>query len=129
VSDDLAGWLLEQLAEDERTVQAALKRTRNWKQIDRPWRRVKNGAPEYRAVLAPEETLLAVWDPDRLLAECDAKRRIIAEIVPRMNSEEDWGHSMAGVGEQPPYEDSVALLRLLALPYADCPGYREEWRP
>lgn len=35
-----------------------------------------------------------------------------------------------GVGASDPAErESMALLRLLALPFADRPGYREEWRP
>lgn len=35
-----------------------------------------------------------------LAADLEAKRRIIAEIVPRMNSEEDWAHSMARSGRR-----------------------------
>ncbi|MDR7253693.1 hypothetical protein J2X46_002683 [Nocardioides sp. BE266] len=44
--------------------------------------------------------------PDRVVAECEAKRLIVKR----------WG------GHDP-------IIRLLALPYADHPDYREEWRP
>lgn len=45
----------------------------------------------------------------RVLAECDAKRKILA-----------------GVDGRPP---SLSVVRLLALPYADHPDYRQEWKP
>ena len=56
----------------------------------------------------------------RVLAECEAKRRIVEQAigiaeVSRAASIEDLG------GEQ--------ILRLLALPHADHPDYRKEWRP
>jgi hypothetical protein len=64
---------------------------------------------------------------DRVLAECEAKRRIVeltqgaiyrlADLVA-----DEWG----GGGDTDADED---LLRLLALPYADHPDYREEWAP
>lgn len=68
---------------------------------------------------------IARWNPARVLAECDAKRRIVEEHakldVTRVEALSNWerGHQVA--------LDKV--LRLLALPYADRPRYREEWRP
>lgn len=56
-------------------------------------------------------------DPARVLAECDAKRRII-------------GHE----AQVHRFGDAVArqiidnVLAMLALPWADHPDYREEWR-
>ncbi|MFI2664862.1 DUF6221 family protein [Micromonospora carbonacea] len=50
-------------------------------------------------------------DPDRELAELDAKRRVL-DLYEELN-------------EPHLYE----AIRLLALPHADRPGYREEWRP
>jgi hypothetical protein len=61
------------------------------------------------------------WSPARVVAECEAKRRILlmAEQPPR------WPGPAA-----PPDPDTVqAVLRYLALPYADHPDYRPEWRP
>ena len=47
-------------------------------------------------------------DPERVLAECEAKRRIVERFAPTCN-----GYS--------------ELIAILALPYADHPDYREEW--
>lgn len=49
----------------------------------------------------------------RVLAECDAKRRIVN--LDEMDGGADDGH--------------VHALRCLATIYADHPDYREEWRP
>lgn len=54
--------------------------------------------------------------PARVLAECEAKRRII-----------NWW--MAGREGQPYGHDTMRLLGALALPYADHPDYDEAWRP
>lgn len=56
----------------------------------------------------------ARWWPARVLAECDAKRAMVAELA-RLSSEE--------------HADITRLAKLLVLPYADHPDYREEWRP
>ena len=53
---------------------------------------------------------VARWDPARVLAECDAKRRIIEHC-----GEWVW--------------PDCRVLHLLALPYADHPDYRAEWKP
>ncbi|MBX6358139.1 MAG: hypothetical protein IRZ05_20110 [Micromonosporaceae bacterium] len=59
---------------------------------------------------------IARHDPARVLADVDAKRRIIE----------------AALGEQDHGDFGWAwtqVLALLALPYADRPGYQDEWRP
>jgi hypothetical protein len=63
-------------------------------------------------------------DPARVLAECEAKRR----IVQTMQTAEDQAWQD---GEARPVIEYIAArtLRTLALPYADHPNYREEWRP
>jgi hypothetical protein len=63
--------------------------------------------------------------PVRVLAECDAKRQIVTaswsdmrEVVCDTDITLDtW------------IETQAHTFRLLALPYADHPDYREEWRP
>ena len=55
------------------------------------------------------------WTTQRLLAECDAKRRIIERV-----SDVAWSGS---------YAVRDVVLELLAVPYADHPDYRDEWRP
>lgn len=89
----------------------------------------------------------AVFDHDvsgwreapRVLAECDAKRRVITEHSLLTNPLEakdycrmcvsPYGfaaeHPTPGTGQTFP----CLTLRALALPYADHPDYREEWKP
>ena len=62
--------------------------------------------------------------PARVLAECEAKRAIIDRLR----------HVEAGVllvgGDMTNYRSALLCAsRALALPYADHPDYREEWRP
>lgn len=55
-----------------------------------------------------------VAHPTRVLAECKAKRRIVEyrdEVEPWITSDMD------------------VVLGYLAVPYAEHPDYREEWRP
>lgn len=60
------------------------------------------------------------WHPDRVLAECEAKRRIV----------EDYQHEVrdyrAGYTNVQPGHKT---MKLLALPYADHPDYDQEWKP
>jgi Family of unknown function (DUF6221) len=78
---------------------------------------------------------IARHDPARVLAEVDAKRRIIDDHKqgPRWNDKPDPVICYR-CGDPPGYDygymDSPCpTLRLLALPYADRPDYRDEWRP
>lgn len=72
----------------------------------------------------------ARWDPDRVLAECDAKRRVIElhtdhdvhECVPTMQVWPD-------LDTIPEVPIPCPTLRLLALPYADHPSFEEAWKP
>jgi hypothetical protein len=53
--------------------------------------------------------------PHRVLAECEAKRRIVEVARFADEGPAGWGYR--------------SILRLLALPYADHPDYSPEWRP
>lgn len=66
------------------------------------------------------------WDPARVLAECEAKRRIVeladetersAVSLDELHGEDDW--TLVGVLRE--------TLRLLALPYADHPHFNPAW--
>jgi hypothetical protein len=61
---------------------------------------------------------IARWDPAGVLAEVDAKRRILD-----LRSD-GYGAEVDGFNEA-----VAAVTDLLALPYADRPGYRDEWGP
>ena len=63
----------------------------------------------YIVVKPTDATHIERWDPARVLAEVEAKRRILAMHAP---TQTDW-----------------PLLRVIALPYAAHPDYRDEWAP
>ncbi|WP_435872931.1 DUF6221 family protein [Micromonospora haikouensis] len=66
------------------------------------------------------------WSPARVLAEVDAKRRILdfyrADVidVSKAGGPPEWVHGTVPV-------EAHTVLRLLALPYADRPGYQGMW--
>jgi hypothetical protein len=118
VSADLAAWLLERLSEDEH----------GW-------------------CAHSEDCSVYTWDArcdcggqERWRAECDAKRRIVELHKPggRTSVGDDtdpasWREYCETCGSGEPYEYPTwwpcDTLKLLALPYADREGYREEWKP
>jgi hypothetical protein len=77
---------------------------------------------------------VARHDPARVLAECEARRRIVQAC-------RDARPEMTFLGTRPPgmadfpiaalgqHQLAAVTLALLALPYADHPHYRPEWRP
>ncbi|MGA4864080.1 DUF6221 family protein [Streptomyces lavendulocolor] len=70
---------------------------------------------------------IARHDPARVLAEVDAKRQMIDEYARNAEAAEaeqcpnEWNGGIDKLGH--------FVLPLLALPYADHPDYRDEWRP
>ena len=100
----------------------------------------RTGLPAFIVPYAEEQPTVAAahiarWDPARVLAEVAAKREIIKVVLwYEAKIDGEWGccHSEDSIGEgncpgrQP---NDIEVLRLLALPYADRPGYRESWRP
>lgn len=101
--DDLATWLRGVLDEDEAQVRDS---------------RMPSGEAPY------DEPVW--WLPDwltkkALLADIEAKRAILDEIVPALE-----GYEWDAVAERSTTE---RLVRLLASAYKDRPGYRDEWRP
>ena len=148
---DLVRWLGEQLDEDERIAKAATPGPW-WHNPGKQWLNpeafekydlrqgeefvgyggphpftgaVASTGPASDAQGMKDATFIAAHDPARVLREIDAKRRMLADFVPELaqtdatiegewNSHDDLEHK---------------LLAYLALPYADRPGYREEWRP
>lgn len=70
-------------------------------------------------------THIARHDPARVLAECEAKRRIVEE-----HRLDQYGDRIAcsPCGFWPSADGGCPTLRLLALPYASHPDYDEAWR-
>jgi hypothetical protein len=143
VQTDLATWLLEQVAEDERRAKAAQARTAHRDEPDgyASWRVSDGGMGVYGEhvclMVGPYDYLhdelgehVVTWAPGRVLVECDTKRRIIELHQPK---------TVTGTANGKPVAESrcascadlypCQTLRLLALPYADRPGYRDEWDP
>jgi hypothetical protein len=147
----LVEWLRERLDEDEQTAKVA------GRFHPPPWRldpEVQTSMELGRWIADAQEEGVVVangdWaakhiarlDPARVLAEVEAKRELIDE-----HAEYEWAETIesepVGQGlcrkcadwdnvdyDGPPHEPYPCdTLRLLALPYADAPGYREEWRP
>jgi hypothetical protein len=57
----------------------------------------------------------------RALAECEAKRRIVEPWTGEVgDDEDDWRYGIHSAAHD-------RILRLLALPYASRPDYRQEW--
>ncbi|NUS79179.1 MAG: hypothetical protein HOV70_23675 [Streptomyces sp.] len=129
--DDLVVWLRAQLDEDERTAQAAL---------GGPWAVVDDdGAHGWSVGVAPHNPAVGVarvpdaeraeatarhiaeHDPARVLREIDAKRDLLRFAEGVHDHHETFTAGVAARLEM--------TLRLFAVPYADRPGYRDEWRP
>ena len=142
---DLVQWLGAQLDEDERIARAATPGP--WRAHDthlgqygyaatvlsgegndtdlRAWLPSMSNEPwdEARNVWA-DAAHVAEWDPARVLREIDAKRRLLAlHDRPQHQCVAEDGPTQWHA------KDPCATLRLLALPYADRPGYRQEWAP
>lgn len=141
MSDDLAAFLLARIAEDE---VAALAATRNaWRVED--WSGLSGGSANWMVVgdfdvgaaafhvkNEPDAVHIARHDPARVLVECAAKRGIVDEHqVTRRTPGYTYllDPPCVTCGQVRPRRFPCPTLRLLALPYADHPDYREEWRP
>lgn len=90
--------------------------------------------------------LTQVWDRDygeiegaveydslRVLAECEAKRRIVEFHRPSTDHGDAYAPYCVGCWEEGGMDGApnhpCRTVRWIALPYADHPDYREEWKP
>lgn len=127
--DELVRWLGEQLSIDEKRARACPGDGR-WTAAD---------IEVYGADLSPEvREHMAAHDPDRVLREIDAKRQLV-KLHGRATLRAGGGaqyfdtttvcRSCEPSYQFPEQSWPCQTLRLLALPYADRPGYRDGWRP
>jgi hypothetical protein len=128
----LTEFLLARIAEDEAVAEHTGGSQKRWEKEPYP-----GGDYGYR-MRFPSSTHISDWsrdvgsgyfpvtehiarhDPARVLAECEAKRRIVEELC-----------YVGGPGEPEwvPYDlDSQSILQLLAAPYANHPDFDEDWR-
>ena len=153
--DDLVTWLRAQLDEDERIAREAVRYAdATWRldSVDNvAVSSVLTAAGEQEAPITADRwrrpmvesagvvAHVAAHDPARVLREVDAKRQWLEALIGESHATLRPGGSTeiycgADYGTSESCEcgrdDRVSqYLRLLALPYADRPGYREEWRP
>ncbi|MYU22931.1 DUF6221 family protein [Streptomyces sp. SID8352] len=145
--DELVVWLRAQLDEDERTAQGAAwaDDATAWHTKPSPYDTRGAGQRWYVEDALDDGVVtnvdpqasdaegvarhIARHDPARVLREIDAKRRLVALHEPGETEYVDGDVCMACDvrGGEPFYP--CKTLCLLALPYADRPGYQEAWRP
>ena len=142
--DELITWLRAQLDEDERVARAAsvgpwLTKRADSVYADETTVVLQPGPlPDWATLVVPPQEEggegidpgnaehIARWDPARVLAEIDAKRRIL-EIHHHIECQHDrYGPDgdCAECGNEYPCE----TVHLLAQPYAGHDGWREEWQ-
>lgn len=144
---DLTEFLLARIAEDEAGAVAAQRRIASWAKADvGPWITARQIAEQVGpgAVL---DAFIARHDPARVLAECQAKRRIVEWHGERddcceerygpliLDAESEWSAGTDSLG-QLSMRQSIGTQRFigcvtlmhLASVYSDHPNYDEAWR-
>ena len=153
---DLTEFLLARIAEDEAIAQDAMcdgngkwaSWNRSWD--DAGWRDLAADGERITALPTSIDEHVCRHDPVHILAECEAKRRIVAlheswptlvqtpdkfeyddgdldTYVMRVSREMAWMTTreyVARFGTDPP---TAPMLAMLALPYVDHADYDEEW--
>lgn len=141
----IAEFLLARITEDEEVARAALapEEMHPWGDLALPQTRPRQAPDEMRGYLGgPWGEHAARWDMTRVLAECEAKRRIVEMHRPkylavyreseRLLAEAFNQETMKVAASSGPIWTTSAserTLKTLALPYANHPDYDEEWRP
>lgn len=113
--DDLVVWLRAQLDEVERRTRKLLAHVQRTTLTLKDPRHLGKWMPGWHD-WPDVEQMCVEW-----LAEVEAKRRIIDVCEP--------DHRFGEASGDDTTELATETLRLLALPSADRPGYRVEWRP
>ncbi|HEX7106989.1 MAG TPA: DUF6221 family protein [Acidothermaceae bacterium] len=132
--DSLIEWLLIQIAEDEMKARTAGSESWKWKVIDTPAQRDALVRPNGTVCAdswgadrqetgfrgAEAKVFIERFNPERVLADCEAKRRMLARL---QNLSKAWWTTTRSA------EEAKSVMREMALVYQNRPGYRDEWRP
>lgn len=161
MSDDLAAFLLARVAEDEQVARDALavSGAGDWEldslgriyspSLDRIHHSTSPALSDFtvHAMVSepPDECYHEVfsnehaathcirWDPARVLAECEAKRRTVEWCVEVIGDRDLTSYGRFGCLREERWALAVTLametMRWFAVPHADHPDYRAEWRP
>lgn len=86
-----------------------------------------NGQPRVKFVWVRERDHILRHDPARVLAEVEAKRKILAAFEAAAS---DAVRNAVGLDAQDGLISGLTeVVKRLASVYSDHPGYREEWKP
>ena len=139
---ELPDFLLARIAEDEAAARAAFQPVEEqqvggwyWSNagdavlLDRTPDPVACG-PWEQLMHQPSAHHVVRWDPERVVAECDAKRRLVDECTAALEGPPLRRKLLASTVNRDRGRRELAdpALRLLALPYADHADYRRERR-
>lgn len=132
---DMVAWLLERIAEDEQRAKSTILpgRPSGWRVDQEPWETngvgIVDDADHSVAVAIGDRVAnhITTWDPKRALAECETKRKIIAQVRLALRC-----HPAAT--PYCPNDERCAChecltIRNLSLPYADREDYPPQWKP
>jgi hypothetical protein len=122
--EDLAKWLSQQLDEDERIAKEAGGHLGEWR-LATPLDDAELGDASW--LRPPSLKHVERHDPARALRDVDAKRKLLEQCRASLASEKAGG--VDGAWSESFGDGLLEAVKLLALPYADRPGYREDWRP
>lgn len=122
---DLVVWLRAQLDEDERRARH-VPSAAPWTLSASATLELDEGDSVYLVDRRVADHIVW-WSPARVVAEVEAKRRILD--LHRLKDMVGEGMRCRLCGFSFHVDPSCLTVRLLALPYADRPGFREEWRP
>jgi len=114
--DDLIAFLRARLDEDEKTAHRAHGDLFS----------VLGQVEYYDGAAEMDEQHITRHNPKRVLAEVEAKRQVLIEHQPWRPR---WCSTCDVPGDYQGREHGCTTVRLLALPYADHPDYRDAWRP
>lgn len=112
----LTEFLLARFAEDEAKIRAL------GDEPGRVWWHVTN---EWLPPVSDAAAFAARFHPSRMLAECEAKRRIVEDFVVL---HDDYQVTRDPSTESRRLQAQISIAQLAAV-YADHPDYEEEWRP
>lgn len=132
--DQLTEWLLLQIAEDEMKARTAGSEAWKWRVVGTPSQRdalVRSdgticadswGADRQETGFRGAEAKVFIerFNPERALADCEAKRHMLARL---QNLAKAWWTTTRSA------EEAKSIIREMALAYQNRPGYRDEWRP
>ncbi|MFE7236113.1 DUF6221 family protein [Streptomyces sp. NPDC057596] len=151
--DDLVPWLVAQLDEDERNAKAwrGIFPSPGVDDDGTVWLHVRPGGNavivRYRDPVAGYDDMATLrnwagdkggWTQEQVLREIDAKRQLVKlhgrAVLRAGGGAQHFATATVCRSCEPDLQFPelswpCTTLRLLALPYADRPGYREEWRP